>query len=852
MRSLHQLPTTLLLCLALFALACGSGGKDSDSVVSGARTSMVASGVAHPTLTVWPGDSDVSLDEDLLVDGMLVIEPGTHVIAAPGVKIIVSGTGMLEIKGIECDPVTFSTEAGDRWRGIEVQSGGSLEMNYTLLEMLEGRGVMSDGGAVKIENSTVENVSGDEKGNAVGLMLSGGTIAVFDSTVRAVRGGDGSDGLAGTEGDGGLDGGDGTDVALPEAGEPGSDGTSGEDGSGGGSATGIYIGKSTDAELAGNRIEAVGGGDGGSGGDGGAGGDGGFGGSGFDLQDGAAGGAGGMGEHGGAGGAGGDARGLWLEDAQSIAMRDQSLVNIVGGNGGDSGIGAGGGAGGEGGDGGAQTAAPDLPGAGGAGGNGSAAGNAGLAGLGGSAWGVFSDQSSTVDGVVQHLVANVAGGDTGLAGSAGSGGAGGAGGDGGESVTADIDGGAGGDGGTGGDAGSTGDGPDGGDGVSIEVAQATAAELVALSTLAGVASGEGANAGLEGEAGAGGEGGEGGEGSAPEDGNADGAPGTNGTDGADGVAGADGDDGLSAGALASAGSDLEARNNVFDLDDPSNAIALVALGSSIDSDFNFFNGVDVVSLGSVGSGANDREEDPQLIDPDDGDYRLGPDSPAIDAGDNHFVPADLDADLDGEPRPVDDPDTDDTGEGTPPLVDAGAFEFQPPSCETDPHKLWPPNHKYVDVGVSIDLGTSSALDPDVTVWGSSDEPDNDIGDGNTTGDVNGSDGFNSSVDLTDEFEFDGDECDDDECAHECDDECDDDECDDECDDDECEDDQDGSGVVELRSERQGPGDGRIYTITVVLDSDDMRERTTTCEVEVPHDQGEKYRSSFAQRGEVAD
>jgi hypothetical protein len=135
----------------------------------------------------------------------------------------------------------------------------------------------------------------------------------------------------------------------------------------------------------------------------------------------------------------------------------------------------------------------------------------------------------------------------------------------------------------------------------------------------------------------------------------------------------------------------------------------------------------------------------------------------------------------------------------------------------------------VDVGVSIDLGTSSALDPGVTVWGSSDEPDNDIGDGNTTGDVNGSDGFFRPVDLTDEFEFDDDECDDDVCAHECDDECDDGECE--------EDDQDGSGVVELRSERQGPGDGRIYTISVVLDSDDMRERTTTCEVEVPHDQG---------------
>ncbi len=66
-------------------------------------------------------------------------------------------------------------------------------------------------------------------------------------------------------------------------------------------------------------------------------------------------------------------------------------------------------------------------------------------------------------------------------------------------------------------------------------------------------------------------------------------------------------------------------------------------------------------------------------------------SPCIDAADNGAVPADaldLDGDgdvdepipfdLDGNPRFVDDPETDDTGIGTPPIVDMGAFEFQSP------------------------------------------------------------------------------------------------------------------------------------------------------------------------------
>ena len=92
------------------------------------------------------------------------------------------------------------------------------------------------------------------------------------------------------------------------------------------------------------------------------------------------------------------------------------------------------------------------------------------------------------------------------------------------------------------------------------------------------------------------------------------------------------------------------------------------------------------------------DADPLFVDPDgpdgdpgtwsDNDYRLASDSPCVDAADNGAVPADvLDLDDDGdleEPVPldpdgnrrfIDDLSTADTGTGTPPIVDMGAYEY---------------------------------------------------------------------------------------------------------------------------------------------------------------------------------
>jgi len=70
------------------------------------------------------------------------------------------------------------------------------------------------------------------------------------------------------------------------------------------------------------------------------------------------------------------------------------------------------------------------------------------------------------------------------------------------------------------------------------------------------------------------------------------------------------------------------------------------------------------------------DADPLFVAPGIDDYRLSSGSPCIDAGDNTAVLKGTTTGLDGNPRFVDDPDTIDSGNGDPPIVDMGAYEFQ--------------------------------------------------------------------------------------------------------------------------------------------------------------------------------
>jgi parallel beta-helix repeat protein len=65
----------------------------------------------------------------------------------------------------------------------------------------------------------------------------------------------------------------------------------------------------------------------------------------------------------------------------------------------------------------------------------------------------------------------------------------------------------------------------------------------------------------------------------------------------------------------------------------------------------------------------------------DDNLRLSLGSPCIDAADNTVVTSPTD--LDGNHRFVDDPRSVDTGSGTPPIVDMGAYEFRPGDCAYD-------------------------------------------------------------------------------------------------------------------------------------------------------------------------
>jgi hypothetical protein len=78
----------------------------------------------------------------------------------------------------------------------------------------------------------------------------------------------------------------------------------------------------------------------------------------------------------------------------------------------------------------------------------------------------------------------------------------------------------------------------------------------------------------------------------------------------------------------------------------------------------------------LAEGTGNIDADPKFVDRPGGDLRLRPDSPCIDAGDNS-APALPATDMDGYDRKIDDPGVVDTGHGTPPIVDMGAYEFDP-------------------------------------------------------------------------------------------------------------------------------------------------------------------------------
>jgi hypothetical protein len=132
----------------------------------------------------------------------------------------------------------------------------------------------------------------------------------------------------------------------------------------------------------------------------------------------------------------------------------------------------------------------------------------------------------------------------------------------------------------------------------------------------------------------------------------------------------------------------------------------------------------------------------------------------------------------------------------------------PPVLETHTISLWPPNHKFHDVRVEDCVSAVDACDGSLRgefIWASSDEPIDDIGDGHHSPDIGRS--------------------------------------------------ADGTKVC-VRSERQGPKDGRVYKLGVRVTDRSGNAVEGVCAVIVDHDKrgvvgadsGEKYRMTFDSDG----
>jgi hypothetical protein len=121
---------------------------------------------------------------------------------------------------------------------------------------------------------------------------------------------------------------------------------------------------------------------------------------------------------------------------------------------------------------------------------------------------------------------------------------------------------------------------------------------------------------------------------------------------------------------------------------------------------------------------------------------------------------------------------------TPPQVDVSV----------SPDLLWPPNHKYVNVEVT--LNASDNVDPNPAVQlvsVTSNEPDNGVGDGNTTNDIV----------VLDDYH------------------------------------------MNLRSERSGTGDGRYYTINYEVTDASGNATSASTSVFVPHDKSQAIKMGYS-------
>ena len=119
------------------------------------------------------------------------------------------------------------------------------------------------------------------------------------------------------------------------------------------------------------------------------------------------------------------------------------------------------------------------------------------------------------------------------------------------------------------------------------------------------------------------------------------------------------------------------------------------------------------------------DADPVFVDADgadnssgneDDDLRPGAVSPAIDSGDNSAVPAGVLTDINGDQRFQDDPATVDTGNGTAPIVDMGAYEVGGTPPVNQPPVAMPSATPLTgEAALLVQFSSTGSYDPDGTI-----------------------------------------------------------------------------------------------------------------------------------------
>ena len=120
------------------------------------------------------------------------------------------------------------------------------------------------------------------------------------------------------------------------------------------------------------------------------------------------------------------------------------------------------------------------------------------------------------------------------------------------------------------------------------------------------------------------------------------------------------------GVVASAGTTL-ANDIIYSNDGPGGAMGL---GNNVSGTCAW------CCVQGIAGGAGNIAADPLLSNPAAGDFHISQFSPCADAGNNGYVPSATPGDFDQNPRIADDTLVPDTGVGTPPIVDMGAYEVQ--------------------------------------------------------------------------------------------------------------------------------------------------------------------------------